>query len=439
MDHYPALLFVGPCRDQINATEIVAAVPLELKRIIYTHFLLRLRAEKHFDLLAYMNASLSFRSYAMCDILPKIWNETKTQTTIKLTNGFYEAVSTPTDDFVVEMSLTVEKMGIGIKEAAADAFTRILYTFFSIGGSDSVVRLTPISENKTKLSVMSSDMTILALINIDKWVRNEISYVIKNSNRETVGLRVSDIDAVFSHTVTYPQINDNVPDDLPCDMPIDDDFVSVEDTSFDETEALLTDDPVVAKAPNEPHSDDSDSDDKPIHTFNPFTNKIPTYTFSKTYDKIVACGFDRYFVNAKSGQITHTECLITSEIPTPRTAFDAQIVTQVDHLIRLYEWCTKNNDVVIIRNNDENGFTMGNTHKRISFEGAYNEPLGDFHVKISSEWIRHILPMMNIIVGCSFFVKHDFPIVVKLLVRYSRHSDSLSNMFVFVCPMPGSN
>lgn len=408
-----------------NAEEIVLPIPLELRQIIYTHLVLRLRAEKRFSLLAYMNASHAFRTFSICNVLQKIWNETKMCTRLKLVNETYEAVSTVADDFIMEMSLTAEKDSNvdGATNAMADAFTRILYTFFSLGKLspgelssdelssgelDPVVRVTPMANNKTRLSVMSSDRMIFALININEWVCNKHYNWVKKD--KTIGLKISNIDLMFPHTITHIhlQTDVNILDGI--DLPIDDaisDLVSIEDQSFDEIDS------------------DSDSDGEPNYTSNHFKGKIPTYTFSKTYDRIIACGYDRYFANATSGLITRTDCVFsTSQMPVPRTEFNVQIVMQIDHLIRLYETCTKNNDVIIIENNNANGFTMSNTHNDLaSFEGAFNEPLGDFHVKISSEWIQHILPMMNIIIGCSFYIKPDFPIVVRLTVKYSQLSD----------------
>ena len=413
--------------DQIKPEEIVSAIPSELQRIIYTYFLLKLRDEKHFNLLAHMNTSHTFRSYAIFDILPKIRHESKIHTTISLSDSTYEMISMPNDNFLLEMKPSTELNDFDT-DNATDALTRILYTIFSIAGKDSVadpvlgasatmdsvVKLVPINSNKTKLSATSLDESITAIVNIEGWICNDLITRTDLPEEKIIGLKVHNIDHIFPHVIKYSNPSTNY---------------SVADNNFrnymeNEHRNMLSLD-------ENSSDDETDAESKLNDNIrHPYRSEIPAYMFLRTYDKIVVCKDSAYFINPYNVGPSHVEYSIP--ITFPQMVFDMKIVMGVECIVQLYNFCAKTNKEIVYRNNSS-GFTMGNIDStNISCQSERYGPLDDYCVKTGSEWINHILPIMNIIDGCSFYIKKESPMVVELLIRYSKHSNFTNKMYILV-------
>lgn len=115
---------------------IIANIPSDLKRIIYTYFLLKLRSEKRFNLLCYMNHSQNFRAYCICDILPQIMHPSKNNVKLQLLNGFYEVLEKQDDDWLFQINVPIPVEDGLNYWTKSEIFTRLLHVISTIGEGD---------------------------------------------------------------------------------------------------------------------------------------------------------------------------------------------------------------------------------------------------------------------------------------------------------------
>jgi hypothetical protein len=169
----------------------------EIKKIIYSYFLLRLHYEEEFKLLAYMNNSLAFHELDIHHILPKIWHRTSNKFKFyPLDNHSYGFEMTRYNSWLCDLYIGTNSKNYSEKLAITDVFTRIMHTTCSIVGNDNFrsLRFELIGPNKISMEGLSNDRTIYALVKMEDF----FSYEKTQSGRDLkFGLAVYDIENIF--------------------------------------------------------------------------------------------------------------------------------------------------------------------------------------------------------------------------------------------------
>jgi len=160
-------------------------MPVDIKRIIYTHFLLRLRSEKHFNLLRCMHQSNNFRMYAICDIIPEIRYPSKYDVTIKIINEIYQMEIKLSDSWLFDVNIRHNLRTLHDQYDGSGMFVLLMHIMCSLGGD-----YLTISSNNGDLKMSTEANTTYALMNVKNFTINDVSLVAENKK---VGLYTADI------------------------------------------------------------------------------------------------------------------------------------------------------------------------------------------------------------------------------------------------------